>query len=78
MSLKVDVNAILEIIEKLKGDISWREFCRRCNLNHSIIYRIKSGDYHPGLRTLMKFTMIVPREKRNELYNEFLKHVEWD
>ena len=78
MGLKIDINAILEMIEKLKGDMSWREFCRRCNLNHSIICRIKSGDYNPGLRTLMKFTMIVPREERNKLYNEFLKLVEWD
>lgn len=78
MSLEVDTNAVLGIIEKLKDDMSWREFCRRCNLSNSLIYRIKSGDYNPGLRTLMKFTLIVPREQRNDLYNEFLKHVKWD
>lgn len=69
----MDIPKFMELLEEWKGDESWYLVSKRCGLDHSVISRIKGGDYCPGYRTIAKLSQIAPSDYRTKLYNQLLE-----
>ena len=65
----------LKIVDEVKGYDTYRSFAlKRCGLKSPThFYLIKSGDYKPGYKLILRIANAAAPEKRNETYFRLLK-----
>lgn len=69
----MDAPRFMSLLENWKGEEPWYLVAKRCNVDRTVISRIKNGDYRPGYRTTMKLAHIAPPDYREKLYAELLE-----
>lgn len=69
---RYNLEEFIGLLEEWKGKDTWRKVAERCKIKPCVISLIRSGDYRPGYKTIMRLACVAPLEERNNLYNKLL------